>query len=280
MLNKIFLQLPLLLTRKFFGLVTAITGKRFDLMFYHALGRSTKLSYQINGISFDASFKAPWLRGERLFSKEPETIHWINEMMQPGDILYDIGANIGVYSLYAVSRGLKVYAFEPESSSYAILNNNIKINSFDEQIKALNIALNDTNMISHLNISNFQPGKSGHSFDKPINQHGKEYVPEYKQACIGYRLDSLIHDFSLPVPNHIKIDVDGNEEKIIAGFGNLLNHSSLKSIMVEMNIGKESRDNIAGKILSFGFNEIEDKKYVNQEYLRAGCQNIFFVRRN
>ena len=122
MLNKILLQVPLLITRKFLSLVSFLTGKRLDYMYYHSLGRQLDLVKDINGIKFDVSYKTPWLRGERLFSKEPDTIHWINEIMQPGDILYDIGANIGTYSLYAASRNIEVYAFEPESTSYAILN--------------------------------------------------------------------------------------------------------------------------------------------------------------
>ena len=71
--------------------------------------------------------------------------------MVKGDVLFDIGANIGTYSLYAASKGVKVFAFEPESGSYAILNNNIKINSYSNYIKALNIALNDRNIVSELN---------------------------------------------------------------------------------------------------------------------------------
>jgi hypothetical protein len=43
MFNKIFLQLPLLVTRKFLRLVSSLTGRRFDLMFYHALDRRLDL---------------------------------------------------------------------------------------------------------------------------------------------------------------------------------------------------------------------------------------------
>ena len=196
--------------------------------------------------------------------------------MQPGDILYDIGANICTYSLYAASRNIKVYAFEPESSSYAILNNNIKINSFDESIKALNIALNDSNIVSDLNVSNFQPGKSGHSFENTTDQYGEKYIPEFQQACMGYRLDSLIKDFSLPFPQHIKIDVDGNEKKIIDGFGAILYDERLKSLMVEINLKNEKQNNICGMIQSSGFCKIEDEQYINQEYVKTGMQNIFF----
>ena len=216
------------------------------------------------------------LRAERLFTKEPDTIHWINELMVKGDVFFDIGANIGTYSMYAASKGVTVFAFEPESSSYGILNNNIKINQFDGVVKALNIALNDTNIISELNVSNFQPGKSGHSFEHPINHNGEKYTPEFLQACIGYRLDDLIKDFLLPIPNHIKIDVDGNEQKVIDGFGEILHDKRLKSIMVEINLTQEN--NFIDRIQSNGFKKIENKEYVIQDYLQTGMLNCFFVR--
>ena len=67
------------------------------------------------------------------------------------------------------------------------------------------------------------------------------------------------------------------EEKIIAGFGDILYHSSLKSVMVEINIKSELKNNISGRILSSGFEKIEDEKYVNQKYVKTGFQNIFFI---
>jgi len=257
-----------------------ITRKRYDLLFYHQLGRQLNLIKEINGIKYDASYKTPWMRAERLLTKEPDTIHWIKELMVEGDILFDIGANIGTYSVYAASLGVKVFAFEPESGSYAILNKNIKINSFDKSIKALNLALNDKNIISELNISDFQPGKSSHSFQNPIDQNGKKYVPEFKQSCIGYRLDCLISDFNLPVPNHIKIDVDGNEQKVIDGFGEIFNDKRLKSIMVEINMENEEQYDFIDLILSNGFEQIDVDEYVNQQYLEYGVSNLFFKRIN
>ena len=60
-------------------------------------------------------------------TKEPETIEWI-DTFAPGDVLFDIGANIGCYSIYAASRSVRVMAFEPESQNYALINQNIFLN--------------------------------------------------------------------------------------------------------------------------------------------------------
>ena len=71
------------------------------------------------------SFVAPnylsdW-RAQTFSSKEPETLDWIDSM-QDGGILWDVGANIGVYSLYAgKSKNAKVFSFEPSASRSKVL---------------------------------------------------------------------------------------------------------------------------------------------------------------
>jgi len=80
----------------------------------------------------------------------------------------------------------------------------------------------------------------------------------------------------LPIPNHIKIDVDGNEQKVIDGFGEILHDKRLKSIMVEINLTQEN--NFIDRIQSNCFKKIENKEYVNQDYLKTGMLNYFFVR--
>ena len=77
MMNILFIQIPLIISKWFLSLFSFLTGKRLDLMYYHSLGRQLDLVNEVNGIKFDASYKTPWSRAERLFSKEPDTIHWI-----------------------------------------------------------------------------------------------------------------------------------------------------------------------------------------------------------
>ena len=78
-------------------------------------------------ISFFCPGKIPEWRAKTLLTKEPETIEWINGFNKT-DIFWDIGANVGVYSLYAALRGLSVLAFEPSPSNYYLLSRNIEIN--------------------------------------------------------------------------------------------------------------------------------------------------------
>ena len=67
-------------------------------------------------------------RAQTLFIKEPITIKWIRSFKK-NKTMFDIGANIGIYSIYAsLTRLVKVYAFEPESNNFQALMENIKIN--------------------------------------------------------------------------------------------------------------------------------------------------------
>ena len=67
-------------------------------------------------------------RMDRLLTKEPETIRWINQFAKDS-VFFDVGANIGIYTLYsAVMRQNTVYSFEPHSASYKNLLDSINLN--------------------------------------------------------------------------------------------------------------------------------------------------------
>ena len=71
-------------------------------------------------------------RAKSFFSKEPATVKWIDSFEKNSNFL-DIGANIGIYSLYAASKDVNVVSLEPESSNYYQLNLNIADNSFQKK---------------------------------------------------------------------------------------------------------------------------------------------------
>ena len=191
----------------------------------------------VNGtsIDFDANDELHLLRAQWLDTKEPETLAWI-DTFDRGDVLYDIGANVGVFSLYAaLHRGCQVYAFEPESKNHACLNQNILLNSLGQCVKALNVALHDRTEVQFLNLHDLASGSALHSVGEPIDQRGQIFKPKFEQTILAFRLDDLIQTFELPVPGHVKIDVDGNELKIIEGALQTLSDPRCRSIQIEIN---------------------------------------------
>ena len=79
---------------------------------------------------FPAISKRVVKRARRMANKEPGTVNWIETGVRDGDVFYDIGANIGIYSLLAAARigAGKVYSFEPDVSSFAGLLQVITLN--------------------------------------------------------------------------------------------------------------------------------------------------------
>ncbi len=90
-------------------------------------------------------------------------------------------------------------------------------------------------MLSHLNVSEFWAGKAGHSFEKPVGSAGDAFEPRFSQSVIGMQIDDFTERYDAPFPNHIKIDVDGNEPYVVQGMKKTLSGSRLKGVSIQLN---------------------------------------------
>ena len=252
------------LTGGLFRLLVVLIGRKGAFGLYHLFNTSIDKTLMVDGIRFDGSAPIPFRRAMTLLETEPETILWINTYMNDGDVFYDVGANIGLYTLYAASkRNVQVRAFEPMCTNFDILNRNIFLNGLKDRAVAFNIALNDTTALSEFNMSAFEPGKAGHDFGGASAEEAG-FEPAYRQGVMGVSMDELVATFGQPFPNHVKIDVDGNEPKIIKGMKSVLADKRLKSIVVELAPDSKPDDRQAlDAIQSAGFTLLEDEKYTN-----------------
>jgi FkbM family methyltransferase len=176
--------------------------------------------------------------------KEPETVKWIEEFIKPGDVFYDIGANVGAYSFvcYAHTKGQsRIYSFEPSVTTFSALNQNIMINGYSDKIVALPFILSDGTMIKKFYYSSVSPGAASHAIDKKNEQademkslQSNNTTQQFYNYLVSYRLDDLLSGFNLPQPNHMKIDVDGHELEVLKGCDNLLGSEMLKTILIEI----------------------------------------------
>jgi len=175
-------------------------------------------------------------RVETFWDKEPDTLRWI-ETFKPDDLFIDIGANIGLYSLYAaLSRGVETIAFEPESLNYALLNKNIFLNRLDRKMKAYSLALSNEMALNAIHLSLFTAGAACHNFKEKFDFKHEPFVPQFSQGCFSMTLDSLIEQQLIPVPQYIKIDVDGMEHKILEGAKQTMKNAAVQSVLVELNM--------------------------------------------
>jgi FkbM family methyltransferase len=192
-------------------------------------------------------------RVDTLFTKEPDTIEWIRGF-ETGDILLDVGANVGMYSIFAAkTRGIRVYAFEPESQNYALLYKNIVLNGISDLVTGYCAALSNEETFSLLYLSNFHVGESCHSFGAALDHHLRERPSEHVQGCFSTSLDHLVQRRVLPVPTHIKIDVDGLEHKVLDGGRNTLADRRVKSVLVEINTNLPEHRRLIDDMAAQGF---------------------------
>jgi len=219
-------------------------------------------------------------RVDSLFSKQPCTIEWIAGF-QRGEILVDVGANVGMYTVWAAkTRGVRVYAFEPEAQNYGILNQNLIMNGLGGQVTAYCVALSDAGGFSELHLATLQAGGSCHQLGERVNYAGQPMQPKFSQGCISARLDDLVADGVVPQPDHIKIDVDGFEPKVIAGAARVLRDPKLKSVLVEINQNRPDHVAVVGELgrLGFGHDPAQVARVVRREGEFKGCGEYVFRR--
>ena len=205
--------------------------------------------------------------GVRLHSckKEPETVQWIETNFKENDVFFDVGANVGAYSLVAskfFNGNIKAYAFEPGFVTFGHLCRNILINRCQASITPLQIALSDKTNLDTFNYANLIPGGALHALGEPIDYKGDQFEPVLRQPVFCYRIDDLVQNFQIPVPNHIKLDVDGIEFNILKGADETLNNPSVKSIILELDDGDQQGITIADYLASKGFEFQSKHKYV------------------
>lgn len=198
-------------------------------------------------------------RVETLYTKEPDTIDWLGAMTRD-DVLFDIGANVGMYSIFAAAtRGTRVFAFEPEAQNYSILNTNIHGNGLDDLVCAYCVAAAGQFAFDRLNLSTRVPGGSLHSFAEARDDQDKPFAPAFRQGAVAFTLDELVTRCGLPVPTHIKIDVDGIEPDIVRGGRSVLENPVLRSVLVELNTARDDHWEVVDTLLELGFDYSEEQ---------------------
>lgn len=174
-------------------------------------------------------------RVRTLYSKEPETIEWINKFTI-GSVIFDIGANVGMYSIYAaVEKNCKVFAFEVSPPNLESLYRNVAKNNI-RNVSVVPIGLSSQTKPTNLFLSNenFTWGGAHNSISINIDQKGFTMKNTLDVSTIGISLDDAVKYLKLPQPKYIKIDVDGLEFLILKGAINTL--KKCKSLLIEVDL--------------------------------------------
>jgi FkbM family methyltransferase len=228
-----------------------------DLKEYERLDPCISVDSPAGTIYFSTPNEATAWRVQTLFTKEPDTIDWIAGF-SPNAVLVDIGANVGMYTIWsAVTRQARVFAFEPESQNYALLNRNIVRNRLGGQVTAYCASLSDEAGFGRLALSNFMVGGSVHQFS--VNAQAEAEQPGYFQGSYSSTFDTLVAQGVLPVPDHVKIDVDGIEPRIVRGARETFADRRVKSVLIEVDTNLESHWEMVDLMLELGFDYSQEQ---------------------
>lgn len=176
-------------------------------------------------------------RASTFFTKEPETLEWIRKFShRDGEFTFlDVGANVGIYSLYFLSLNPKGEAVccEPFSPNIKLLNENIRLNNFSNRARVVETPLSSIEESGYAHIGDERPGGSGYKFNNEVNFSSSS--PQTETTTI----DRLIVGKGDKVI--VKIDTDGSDFGILQGGLESLANGKIASVLIESDAEEQKK---------------------------------------
>jgi len=204
-------------------------------------------------------------RARTLLTEEPMIISWIDTFGE-NDCFYDVGANVGNYSLYAAKRGVQTYAIEPEYLNVSVLYENIFLNKVQNVCMPIPIALGERTKQDDFYIKSISKGDALHSIGRKSYLLDASVASTERLSTLVMTLDDLIATFDLPRPTRLKIDVDNNELQVVLGATETLEF--VKEIYIELDTKLSEHREVITLLQSRSFRIINDESIArkwNQE---------------
>jgi FkbM family methyltransferase len=193
-------------------------------------------------------------RAVTLLEKEAGTVRFIRTEVGSGDVFYDIGANIGLYTLVAGRRvgaeGL-VCAFEPHAANVMNLLRNVAENGLGDRVKVISAALNDSNGFFTFDYRSAEPGSALSRLESE-GAVGEEFAPVFSELKYATSVDSLEADGVIPPADLVKMDVDGNEPLVLRGMRQQLS-AKRRPRAVQVEIDPEVRQEVHELMEEYGY---------------------------
>lgn len=244
----------------------------------NVMTRTTRIRHQGLDLQFFVPNRVNGWRVDTFSTKEPETLNWIDGFSE-GSVLWDIGANVGLYSCYAAKRrGCKVFAFEPSVFNLELLAKNIFVNHVTDLLTIVPLPLSDALGASMLNMSSTEWGGAESTFGQSYSHDGQPLSKVFEYQTIGLSMVEAVDQLKISQPDYIKIDVDGIEHLILKGGGEVLR--TVKGVLVEINEEFLKQTEDAAMYLKEAGLEMKDKRHAgmfDNTYL-TNCYNQIWQR--
>jgi FkbM family methyltransferase len=160
-------------------------------------------------------------------------LHWLDDYVRPGDVVYDIGASMGAYSLVAAThRGALTVAFEPAFATYKRLCDNVLLNNCRRSIVPLPLALGAQSGLFELEYPADSPGEGHTVTERPWRPGPDEREGSYVQPVCVEPLDEVIRRHRLARPHHVRVATARAAGAILRGAAKTIGTGALKSLLV------------------------------------------------
>jgi len=237
---------------------TSIGRYLYSQIVDNAMGRMQKVEHQGVSLIFSIPNALNKFRADTFSTKEPETLEWIDGMAR-GSVVWDIGANVGLYSCYAAKRrGCKVFAFEPSVFNLELLARNIFLNELTGQVTIVPLPLSDVLAINTLNMTTTEWGGALSTFGKAYGYDGQLFCKTFEFSTVGLSMNEATQLLKMPQPDYIKMDVDGIEHLILKGGNSVLRN--VQSVLIEINDDFRQQAEDATRYLSAAGLQLKEKR--------------------
>jgi len=203
---------------------------------------------------------------------EYEDMGFMLHCLRKTDIFYDIGANVGSYTILASGvKGCRTICFEPIQSTFERLMDNINLNKIGHLVDAKNVGVGSKNEIL--------------SFTKDLNTTNRVCTSSKSDGTVDIEVITLDDNFDSSVPSVVKIDVEGYENFVLKGGKKFFSSSNVIAMIIELNgsgkVFNIKDTEIHHEIMSFGFvpvkyNLFQRELEALENYNRVG--NTIYVK--
>ena len=269
------------------------------LSIYKEEGATTLLNRALRKLHRDTYCKAMSIRGQYSFTLEKHTVTFSaptptmvrrNRMrfkserkelrdflseIEKGDVVYDVGANTGLYTLFAAKAcpDGEVIAFEPYPPNLGLLKQDVARNQL-QNVEIVDMALSDS--VGSIEFS--QPDKDDVGYGSSAIEATESEATIEAPTTTG---DQLIADGEIPAPSVVKIDVEGSEPLVLEGLETTLSASSCRAVYCEVHLpGADKRpsvedfgsspEDIRNRLKEFGFTvKVLDSRGENEIFYKA-----------
>ena len=216
-IQKLFYKLRLIRTSSVYKIYLDLKSSNASIELLHSTNYGFKMFLHLKEwIDFNIFFWGFYEKYEtRYFSKNIET----------GITFFDVGANIGYYTLIFSGKGCRCHSFEPVKGTFLKLISNVELNSFSNATLN-NFGISSTCCSREINISPDACGNNSLENKFQTKQTEQITLKTLDDYCLEKDIDQI---------DLLKIDVEGHENEVLLGAGNLLYSFKIKKIFIEIN---------------------------------------------